>query len=163
MSATYEVRHVFCFCPWCQEKSGQRVDHLFASAPTPFGPWYCDVCGRGFTGNVDELRNVTLHKNDRDQYVRTFVLLRRADTNLFLVLDAKRHVDKDDDGHGHLQYLYEEHSCPTNWLRECVAVIDNGDADPHGFLSVIRSIDAEKNVDTDKVDWEVVFPEAFPK
>lgn len=36
------------------------------------------------------------------------------------------------------QFYFEEHSCPTNWLRDIVEVYDkNGDSDPHGFMKYV--------------------------
>lgn len=56
-------------------------------------------------------------------------------------------------------YHYEEHSCPTNWLRECVAVIEDGDEDPHGFLDHVRTVQVPKDFEPDS--WRELFPEAF--
>lgn len=68
----------------------------------------------------------------------------------------------------HQRYFFEEHSCPTNWLRECVAVIKGGNDDPHGFLEFVRAVDVPENFDvngTDRTDggnhWNILFPEAF--
>ncbi len=56
-------------------------------------------------------------------------------------------------------YRYEEHSCPTNWLRDCVAVIEDGDEDPHGFLDHVRTVQVPK--DFEPQSWRDLFPEAF--
>jgi hypothetical protein len=42
---------------------------------------------------------------------------------------------------GHKHYFYEEHSCPTNWLKPTMVYV-NGDADPHGLIEFVATIDA---------------------
>ena len=75
----------------------------------------------------------------------------------------------------HLRFFYEEHSCPTNWIGHCVAVIKNGDTDPHGFLEYVRSVSIPPDLDIDEMEqdievgskedgkrtWRHWFPEAF--
>lgn len=85
---------------------------------------------------------------------------------MFFVMDHDRYQDRemktDEDNQHHQQYFFEEHSCPTNWLRECVAVIQDGDCDPHGFLDFVRAVDVPANFDQDDdSQWPILFPEAF--
>ena len=51
-----------------------------------------------------------------------------------------------------LDYYYNSHSCPTNWLDDIQAVIIQDDADPHGLLQHVRSV---LKVDADKEITEV--------
>jgi len=55
-------------------------------------------------------------------------------------------------------YGYEEHSCPTNWLRHVVAVIEDGEEDPHGIMAHMRTVQVRKD---DDHDLRALFPEAF--
>lgn len=58
--------------------------------------------------------------------------------------------------------MFEEHSCPTNWLRDCVAVIESKDTDPHGFLTFVRAVEVSGDFNADDDDqWAILFPEAF--
>ncbi len=57
------------------------------------------------------------------------------------------------------EYKYEEHSCPTNWLGDCVEVICEGQVDEHGIMEFVRSVDAKPD-DIDP-EWKDIFPEAF--
>ena len=50
------------------------------------------------------------------------------------------------------RYFFEEHSCPTNWLRDCVTVIEDGDPDPHGFMEFVRSVPIALDFDEDNDD-----------
>lgn len=84
---------------------------------------------------------------------------------LFFVMEERYGKPDEDDYQGHRRYFYEEHSCPTNWLGHCVAIIEAGDRDPHGFLSFVRSVPIPADCQVDhngEPDWEVIFPEAFP-
>lgn len=66
------------------------------------------------------------------------------------------------EGPDDIGFFYEEHSCPTNWLRQCASVIEDGDNDPHGFLKFVRSVDVSGDFDEDDDEqWPMMFPEAF--
>lgn len=45
--------------------------------------------------------------------------------------------DYDKDAAG-WKFLYESHSCPTNWLNP-IHVVHDGDSDPHGLIRYIAS------------------------
>jgi hypothetical protein len=160
-------RHEFAMCPWCDGESGSRVDHLYdQKLPTTFGPWYCDECGAPFSGIVLEPGNVEFRKEEkRDGFRRCMALLKfeRKDGPTFFVMDHKRYLHRDDDTDEKIQdglrFFFEEHSCPTNWLSECAAVIQDGDCDPHGFLEFVRAVDVPR--DFDDQQWPILFPEAF--
>lgn len=70
--------------------------------------------------------------------------------------------DTEEETQSHEVYFFEEHSCPTNWLRDIVAVIEDGDCDPHGIFDVIRSIHIPDDFSTDDdSQWPLLFPEAL--
>lgn len=164
-------KHDLVICPWCDGQSGHRVDHLYdRNLPTSFGPWYCDACQKAFLGTVIAPGEVEVRRDEANNhsFTRSMALLKLDTVNgpIFFVMDHKRYrsveVETDEDNQGHQRYFFEEHSCPTNWLRECVAVIKNGDPDPHGVLSFMRAVDVPEDFDEDDdSQWPTLFPEAF--
>jgi hypothetical protein len=85
---------------------------------------------------------------DSDHEFKTLVLLAvdTTDGPLYFVIEGQavyEGKDTPDDS-----YYYEEHSCPTNYVR--VAMISlNGDHDPHGVFRYVRSVWMPKEYDED--------------
>lgn len=165
-------QHDFIVCPWCDSETGSRVDHLYGEKlPRSFGPWRCNECAMNFSGTVNAPGDVDLVKNDSKPHSpRAMSLLKFDGKNgpTFFVIEGTRYKDKidytDEDFQSHMKFLYEEHSCPTNWITECVAVIQNDDTDPHGFLEHVRSVEVSMDFDSDENEgWAALFPEAFEK
>lgn len=106
-------------------------------------------------------------------YTRSMALLKldATDGPVYFIMDHNRWhptpvhgEDSDEANQEHQRYTFEEHSCPTNWIAECVAIIQNGDADPHGFLEFVRAADVPQDFDVDDDNqWPKLFPEAFEK
>jgi hypothetical protein len=88
--------------------------------------------------------------------------LEGAEKPLFFVMEERYGSPAEEDYQSHRRYFYEEHSCPTNWIGDCVAVIENGDTDPHGYLTFVRSAPVPPGTQRDEENWEEIFPEAFP-
>ena len=170
-STTY--RQEFLVCPWCGEESGCRVDHLYdmKAFSGAFGPWHCEHCKRGIEGRVRSPGDVKVWRSKLQRsFSRSMALLKfdGKDGPVFFVMDHDRYhgedseTQTDEDNQAHQKYFFEEHSCPTNWLRDCVAVIAAGDCDPHGFLTFVRAVDVPNDFDAeDDSNWSVLFPEAF--
>lgn len=59
------------------------------------------------------------------------------------------------------EYIYEEGSCPSNWMPHCVAIIQDGGDDPHGCLKYIATRPLPPEADVDTMNWQEIFPEAF--
>jgi hypothetical protein len=163
-------RHDLAICPWCEGESGHRVDHLYdGHMPANAGPWYCKECRRSFRVKVNAPGDVELTKyEDNRPFTPSLALLKfdGKDGPVFFIMKHDRYRSSEDETdaeiQGHQRYFYEDHSCPTNWLRECVAVIEDGDADPHGFLDFVRAVDVSVNFDEDDdSQWPILFPEAF--
>lgn len=164
-------RHELAICPWCEGESGHRVDHLYGDRmPTTAGPWYCNECRQSFRVKVNAPGDVELAKEiGRDAFTPSVALLKfdGKDGSVFFVMKHDRYrsngsVETDADNQEHQRYFFEEHSCPTNWLRECIAVIEAGDTDPHGFLDFVRAVDVPNDFDEDDdSQWAILFPEAF--
>lgn len=107
-------------------------------------------------------------EDSKTEHSRSMALLRFDGKNgpVFFVMDHDRYndgsMDSDEANQSHQRYFFEEHSCPTNWLRECVAVIEGGNCDPHGFLEFVRAVDVPNDFDVDEDgQWQHLFPEAF--
>lgn len=162
-------RHEFLVCPWCGEQSGQRVDHLYDGGPFSdgFGPWYCKECRRGIQGRVIGPGDVQIWKSSTAaRFSRSMALLRfdGADRAVFFVIDHDRFWQGNEEDEGNQQdqkYFFEEGSCPINWLTKCVEVIQDGEADPHGFLTFVRAVDVPNDFVSDVAHWGDIFPEAF--
>lgn len=158
-------------CPHCDGPSGSRVDHLYHDAlPRSFGPWSCALCKRRFRGVVRAPSEVdVLAIEGVPEFSRQMVLLKyeAEGRRTFFVIDHDRFNENgvrssDEENADRVAYFFEEHSCPTNWLRECVCVIEDGDDDPHGFLEFVRAVDVPTNFDRYKNGvWLNLFPEAF--
>lgn len=161
----------FAICPWCNGESGCRVDHLYNDHWGGFGPWACKECRRHFRGKVNAPGEVTVERDKDATFTSRQMVLLKIEGKacpVYFVMDHPRYhhngkVESDEERQGSTQFFFEEHSCPTNWLDECVAVIDDGDCDPHGFLEFVRAVDVPDDFDTDNdANWITLFPEAFP-
>lgn len=150
------ITHTHVACPNCGEEAG-RVDHLFPQAPVSTS-WYCDSCGREYAVKVNSPAEIEVEVRD-GQHIDTHDLLMipPRDTPVYFVvkgMELRRPGDTPEDA-GSKQYLYEEHSCPTNHVR-CEAIISDGDEDPHGVFEFVRSVPSG---DDEPETWAEVFPE----
>lgn len=124
----------YIFCPICG-KEGKRVDHLPIGCKTV---WYCDECGGEFRLQVIEGGDVeceaTGHRKDR-----TLVTL-RSDAPVTLVVEGMVFSQTpEDEREHHVEYFYNEHTCPTNYMGNVLRVISgDGDTDPHGIFRFVK-------------------------
>lgn len=150
-----EVKH-YVECPYCS-KSKSRVDHLFKEygSGTSFGPWYCDECGGAYKGKTKG-SDIFVEKLINQRKDKCIVFLKNA--NVLLAVEGM-YFDGDLDI-DHLTYYYDEHTCPTNYLRcEMVIDLDDGDSDPHGIFEFVGAI---PYVNLDSVDdVRTLIPENF--
>lgn len=107
--------------------------------------------GRSGVKTIGEKRSLALLKFDG------------KDGPVFFVIEHwPSEGEANDEFQGHARYFFEEHSCPTNWIGSCVAVIKDGDSDPHGFLEFVRALDKPPEFnDKSEDDLKKLFPEAF--
>lgn len=118
------------------------VDHLI-DKKTSAGPWYCDVCGQGWWLEFDGVGGVDLRARAEKLIRRIVVLELPPQTKPITILLKEHHVrfhENDDEDREGLRYYYDEHTCPTNWMRVGAVVFD-GDGDPHGLFRFVRVID----------------------
>jgi hypothetical protein len=89
---------------------------------------------------------------------------------LYFVIRARRYPHDEGAEDGHDAYYYNEHTCPTNWTADILAVISKGDEDPHGFAEYVRRRAApalmNENGGMNDVHegplWAALFPEITP-
>jgi len=136
-----EVR-TWALCPSCNGRVG-TIDHLQAGEEA--GAWFCDGCGRGWWLTVT--RDGIVHREHSERKERTVVTLVLPPQTLpiVLTLDGFRIV-KPGEEHDGDAYFYNEHTCPTNWLRHVTEVRIGDSDDPHGlfqWVSTEPAADAE--------------------
>lgn len=150
--ATIQIRRVIPCPNGCRHE--WTVDHLFVAplAVLPgqthrkVGPWSCHVCGESWDLFYDS-DTVMLERTDRPAYRREFVLLelppqyqpvrfKLAVWNYDPTLPREERTDR-------ATYFYEEHTCPTNWMREVVEISVGENSDPHGLFRFVGNYDAD--------------------
>lgn len=160
MSAGYEtVTTTHAVCQHCGERLG-AVDHL--GHGRAWGPWYCDTCGgasRGVVGGAVE-------RVEDQRKVSTLALLRldTATGPFWFIVEGMRFThsrplvsEQEDD-----RFFYEEHSCPTNWLKPLM-VAHRGDTDPHGVIQFVRAVDKPASLPNDSNDEDLMLEQLFPE
>lgn len=163
-SAAKIITHRFIVCPSCG-KGEKPIDHLVPG--TNAGPWYCDLCGRGLMVDVHADGTLSRRYYSRsERRVNQLVLLRipPCEKPIYLLVKGMRFetdgkVESDEDREGHKRYFYEEHTCPTNYLHDVVAVMVDGDSDPHGLAEYVTAIDRPAAFDGKKLIEEMAATE----
>lgn len=131
-------------CPECSNDTGASIEHLInPQKDTKFGPWYCDECGTSFEGLVDMSGQVFVkpNPNNKAHEAMTLVSLPPQTEPFYFLLKRKVWTRQNEEVDLDLDYYINEHSCPTNWLRDIEVVMFDGDADPHGVIRHVRTIE----------------------
>jgi hypothetical protein len=125
------------------------VEHLLAKGgpcaaakgtPRTAGPWYCDDCGDSW--NIEyTAESIDVTRSNRPRQVKRHVVLELSPQTSPIRFRITRSCDPDLNA-GNAEYLYESHSCPTNWLRDIDLVEFEGDQDPHGLIQFVNQFDA---------------------
>lgn len=125
----------YAVCPSCKEDAG-TVDHLLGQEVKT--SWYCDHCGQQYQLEFFKDGRVLISL-DKGKKITTYdvLVLEPQAKPLYFIVEGMRFEPGDDDP----RYFYEEHSCPTNWLRPEM-VYHDGDADPHGVIKFVARRDA---------------------
>lgn len=131
-----ETKRYFACPNGCAYK--HSIDHLFE--PTyvgrEVGSWNCKVCGDAYYFTAHSDGRLFVRKCEKEEkYRRAFVVLEIPPQKhpIRLLLDTHAWDGEDDNQ----RYLYEEHTCPTNWTRNISKIIIDGDEDPHGFAKFV--------------------------
>ena len=133
-------------CPSCTKPAG-TIDHLKGHDVESM--WYCDHCGSQI---AFKLKNGNLQTALTGERVdKTLVLLR--EDNIGLIVEGMRFLHKDGTNDTSMvendAYFYDEHTCPTNYMRHVKAVIDlgNADVDPHGIFRYVCTLPWEPSIE----------------
>lgn len=163
---------LFFSCPHCGKEDAFEVTHFLPDGKDrDFGPWSCETCGWRVHGYWHHATSsVTIARILEPNSIPGFVLLSVEPTvpgkKVYIVLRhsayaAQLDPDDPDDLSNRLTYLFEEHSCPTNFVKvDCIAC--DGDLDPHGVLRFEAFTPApedwsEEDEDFDR--WARLFPQ----
>jgi hypothetical protein len=137
--------------------------------------WGCDKCGRQYKFTAFEAGEI-VYKELPPKNERWVVLLRHEQSKLFMIhLNPYWKVGRPyAEEAEHQTYYYNEHTCPTNWIRGIEAVIFEGDQDPHGVFHFVRAVrvqdnpalveyfEGERAGESDlEPDWSEIFPEVI--
>jgi len=151
---------VVIVCPGCDMPTDYSTEHLWNDEERfgrSWGPWYCSNCGIGFEGKVLNGAGMTEIEicPDRKQ-VSIYVLLEHVPAEaccepIYIVLDTTTTISENEtfeqaiEG---LDYLYGEHTCPTNWMRGKVCKIRfQGNSDPHGVFEYFAAVRKTEDLD----------------
>lgn len=144
------IKTVIC-CPWCDLPTEYSTFHLWDRARqqgSAFGPWYCDSCGKGFTGKALAGGGAEIELWTQSYTKDIWVLLKHSPSEaccspIYLILDTSLVVTSGEtfeQAAEHLEFLYNEHTCPSNWMKGEVAGIRyERDSDPHGVFEFVAA------------------------
>lgn len=131
---------LFIPCPSCT-KGLWRVDQLPISQTAT---WTCDKCLR--TANIERVSETdfeTIPAKGRKDTPVTVTLRSITIPPITLKLNTWKYDHSQglpqEEYESNERYFYNEHTCPTNWVREIEEIEFQGNRDPHGvfrFVSV---------------------------
>lgn len=134
-------------CPVCQEHEF-TIEHLFGDLQGRECCWSCDQCSTRFSFLVKD--DVFTMEKIAPDHMRSLVLLQSlVDPKLHVVTKGfTRLADTGDkppyeETADNKRYYYEEHTCPTNFMRGVERIIYDGDFDPHGIFKYVRHVDID--------------------
>lgn len=122
----------YVLCPTCKEGEF-AVGHLIGREEDgDTWTWLCDSCGAGILFKL-ESGIFYCEPNPLQWKKKCVVLLRlRQHRSVYAVVqDNIYHFAPDG---GNKQSFYDEHTCPTNFLRNIEYLVEGNDTDPHGIF-----------------------------
>lgn len=127
-------------CPHCL-KATNSIDHLDGKEIST--RWYCDDCGNQYSFKLSKTGEITELKLTGDRIDKSLVLLKNGDIGLVvegLVFNG--------DLSNNNEYFYNEHTCPTNYMKRVKEVFDlkNDDTDPHGIFEYVKTLPWDSNI-----------------
>lgn len=141
----------YVVCPCCDGNLGS-IDHLMGNKVGSTWLWYCDGCGARVKFAM-EGNEVVSTEPTGEKSVRTIDFLKHGDIGLIVEGMAFAKDGKVDlDGK---EYWYNEHTCPTNYLKNVLAIVDlkTDDYDPHGIFEYVGTTQWNPQVS----DWNCSF------
>jgi hypothetical protein len=153
---------VKCKCPLCG-KHEWTVDHLFETAakqPEGYYPvyWSCDKCFAKFDIRVYKDQHVEMSQTgvEENPYIPAVVLLKsntgdNQERPIYAVVwngSRKKTIaeEQSEAGSTHLDYHFNEGTCPTNWWRHTICLVQDQDPDPHGCFEFVKIREADELV-----------------
>ena len=150
---TVATTTVKCKCPLCG-KYEWTVSHLFhdaAKREEGFYPvmWDCKKCNAKFDIRIYADKHVEMSQTgtNEDPFIPAIIVLRSSMVGtdgkpIYAVVSAssfKSSLDqeKEQPRSSHMEYYYNESTCPTNWFRDVIALVQDGDPDPHGCFEFV--------------------------
>jgi len=128
-------------CPSCVE-GGWRADHLTIGFSTT---WSCQECHNEANIKRVSESDFEVTPNGRKETPVVVTLQSITEPKITLKLNAWKYAhsqgDSQEDYESNQRYFYDEHTCPTNWTREIVEIIFEGDHDPHGVFEFVSVVD----------------------
>jgi hypothetical protein len=147
---------VKCKCPLCS-KHEFSVGHLFNDAAKMDKGYYevywsCTECRAKFDIRIFADRHVEFSQRGMEEnpFIPALILLRsntgEGQTPIYAVVRTGTHKDSIDKEKAerfssHLDYYYGQSTCPTNWFNDTIALIQDGDDDPHGCFEFVGVLD----------------------
>lgn len=139
-------------CPHCGKDAGSQIDHLMEEGFRT--QWYCNHCGGKYKLDVEkggeQVQVQALDERIRDcaillKYEGAYVVARGM-----LAVEAGEPADMS----AH-EYFYNEHACPTNWMKDVLCLYDSAhdDTDPHGMFEYVGSELMEEDQHDCNYDW----------
>jgi hypothetical protein len=124
-------------CPICVD-GGWRADQLKIGQPTT---WTCSQCHtQTHIVRLTETDFQTLAADRKDTPV-TVTLRSVTEPPITVKVNAWKYACSQglsqEEYESDERYFYNEHTCPTNWLRDIEQIEFEGDTDPHGVFEFV--------------------------
>lgn len=135
----------FFSCPACGEAEAFSYGHLVEKAATggqeySWGSWYCDECGAGVRGAV-QVDGTTTVELTGEKNIETRVLLKLDSSSpIFLIVRGHWRPEPGATANDGDEYFFNEHTCPTNYLKDVIAIFEGDDSDPHGLFKYVAAV-----------------------
>lgn len=144
MANVYVETKTHPICPECGSQTGiGTIDHL-RNEQDFVTRWVCDDCGRSIKIHVVDGTLRSAEVSPAEHWVKGVAVLKLEpqDHPIYFAIEhsdyrpmSAQHESEADRDESR-RFLFESHSCPTNWLRP-ILVVDGADSDPHGLLKYV--------------------------
>lgn len=146
---TQESIRIDVICPLCKNHTfglGHLLKYIENSKPYEVGPWECNSCHEHFNFQLYKDKSVKIKQVERDIKYLPFITLLKSthDNPIYLIVKDNQHVKQGEDVANYAAYWFNEHTCPTNWIKNVEVIIFEEDTDPHGVFQFVRTISKDK-------------------
>ena len=129
------------------------IEHLLdgSDPKATAGPWFCKQCGVGWWIEINKGPGMTVKLKDSGRRSAKTLVIMKLDPKdmdghpLYLMTEGIAFEPKEGEGGEPVidpdrdEYFYNEHTCPTNWLRSVREIAIEGDHDPHGLFRYVET------------------------